>query len=51
MIDKIESLISLREVARRDKDYVEADRIRDALSDMSVVLNDGPEGVSWKIKH
>ena len=51
LIDKIESLISLREVARRDKDYVEADRIRDALSDMSVVLNDGPEGVSWKIKH
>ena len=51
LIDKIESLISEREAARRNKNYVEADRIRDVLSDMSVVLNDGPEGVSWKIKH
>ena len=51
LIDKIESLISLREAARKNKDYVEADRLRDVLSDMDVALNDSPDGVSWKIKH
>ena len=51
LVDKIESLISLREAARKNKDYVEADRLRDMLSDMDVVLNDSSDGVSWKIKH
>ena len=51
VVDKIESLVSLREDARRNKDFVEADRLRNLLSGMSVVLNDGPEGVTWKIKH
>tara|TARA_Y100000992_G_C21048332_1_gene388310 strand:- start:67 stop:615 length:549 start_codon:yes stop_codon:yes gene_type:complete len=50
LVDKIESLISLREDARRNKDYVEADRLRDELSAIDVVLKDGPDGVSWKIK-
>ena len=49
--DKIESLIAKRELARKNKDYSEADRIRDTLSGMNVVLNDGPSGVTWKIKH
>tara|TARA_B100000123_G_scaffold135977_1_gene100306 strand:+ start:4 stop:1335 length:1332 start_codon:yes stop_codon:yes gene_type:complete len=51
LADKIESLISQREAARKNKDYVEADRLRDVLSDMDVTLNDGSNGVSWKIKH
>ena len=51
LVDKIESLISLREAARKNKDYIEADRLRDVLSDMDVALNDGSDGVSWKIKH
>jgi len=49
--DKIESLIAKRELARKNKDYSEADRIRDTLAEMHVVLNDGPSGVTWKIKH
>tara|TARA_B100000676_G_scaffold262299_1_gene273285 strand:- start:344 stop:1675 length:1332 start_codon:yes stop_codon:yes gene_type:complete len=49
--DKIESLIAKRELARKNKDYSEADRIRDTLSGMNVVLNDDPSGVTWKIKH
>ena len=49
--DKIESLIMEREVARKSKNFAEADRIRDALSDMNVTLNDAPNGVTWKIKH
>ena len=51
LVDEIESLISLREAARKNKDYVEADRLRDVLSDMDVTLNDSSDGVSWKIKH
>ena len=51
LVDRIESLISLREAARKNKDYIEADRLRDVLSDMDVTLNDGSDGVSWKIKH
>ena len=51
LVDKIESLISQREAARKNKDYVEADRLRDMLSDMDVALNDSSDGVSWKIKH
>ena len=51
LVDKIESLISLREAARKNKDYIEADRLRDVLTDMDVALNDGSDGVSWKIKH
>ena len=46
LIDRIESLISLREAARKNKDYVEADRLRDVLSDMDVTLSDGSDGVS-----
>ena len=51
LVDKIESLISLREAARKNKDYIEADRLRDVLSDMDVAINDDSNGVSWKIKH
>ena len=51
LVDKIESLISLREAARKNKDYIEADRLRDVLLDMEVVLKDSSDGVSWKIKH
>ena len=51
LVDEIESLISLREAARKNQDYIEADRLRDVLSDMDVTLNDSSNGVSWKIKH
>tara|TARA_B100000902_G_scaffold376355_1_gene407341 strand:- start:69 stop:1331 length:1263 start_codon:yes stop_codon:yes gene_type:complete len=47
---KIENLILKREKARKDKDYNEADSIRDQLESMRIILEDGPNGVSWKIK-
>ena len=47
---KIENLISKRETARKNKDYDEADSIRVQLESMSIILEDGPDGVSWKIK-
>tara|TARA_Y100000389_G_C17412834_1_gene491950 strand:+ start:153 stop:1487 length:1335 start_codon:yes stop_codon:yes gene_type:complete len=48
---KIEALIANREIARKDKDYLQADKIRDELIAMDIELEDGPDGVSWKIKH
>jgi len=46
----IENLIEKREMARKNKDFVQADSIRDQLTTLSVVLEDGPSGVTWKIK-
>ena len=48
--NKIEELISQRETARKNKDYVSADQIRNTLTSMNVDLKDGPSGVTWKIK-
>ena len=47
---KIENLIAKREKARNNKNYDEADLIRNQLESMSVILEDGPDGVTWKIK-
>lgn len=46
----IESLIKKRELARKNKDFTEADSIRDQLTALNVELEDGSAGVSWKIK-
>lgn len=48
-VAKIESLISARNEARHRKDWSEADRIRQLLSQMSIVLEDGPQGTTWKV--
>ena len=46
----IEGLITARAEARKSRDFAEADRIRDELDAMGVVLKDGPEGTSWEVK-
>lgn len=46
---KVEQLIEARLVARKSKDFAEADRIRDELAEMGVALKDGPEGTTWEI--
>lgn len=47
---QVEELIEKRQEARRNKDFAEADRIRDQLLGMGIVLEDTREGVKWKRK-
>ncbi|NIP19122.1 MAG: cysteine--tRNA ligase [Xanthomonadales bacterium] len=44
----IEAMIAERIAAREQKNWAEADRIRDELERQGVVLEDGPEGTSWR---
>jgi len=45
---QVEALIAARTQARADKNWAEADRIRDELKDMGIVLEDTPQGIKWK---
>ena len=45
---EIDKLIAARQQARQDKNWAEADRIRDQLAAMSIVIEDGAEGTTWK---
>ncbi len=46
----LQLLVGLREDARKRKDFAAADRIRDALAQLGVVLEDTRDGVRWKRK-
>ncbi len=46
--EKIEALIVARKEARENKDWAEADRIRDELDAMSVVLEDKDGRTIWR---
>lgn len=45
--EQIEALIEQRNQARKDKDFAEADRVRDVLTANGIVLKDSREGTSW----
>jgi cysteinyl-tRNA synthetase len=46
---KIESLISARTAARQAKDFAEADRIRDELAAMGIMVKDSKAGTTWEL--
>lgn len=47
---EVEALIEQRQAARKAKNFAEADRIRDQLNGMGILLKDTPQGVQWSRK-
>jgi len=45
---EIDALLLERNAARKARDFAAADRIRDQLLAMSVIIEDGPAGSSWR---
>jgi cysteinyl-tRNA synthetase len=43
------TLITLRNAARKNKDFSTADKIRKALSDFGITLEDRPGGTEWSL--
>jgi cysteinyl-tRNA synthetase len=48
-VEVVEKLIAARIDARKQKNFNEADRIRDELSAIGVVLKDSKDGTTWEI--
>ena len=47
---KVEALLADRVQARKAKDWPTADRIRDELNALNVVVMDGPDGATWRLR-
>lgn len=47
-VDKIEQMIAQRVEAKKAKNFAEADRIRKELLDAGVILEDTPQGTTWR---
>jgi cysteinyl-tRNA synthetase len=44
----IDSMIELRLAAKKSKNFAEADRIRKELADAGIILEDTPQGTTWR---
>lgn len=47
LVSFVESRIALRAEAKKNKNWGEADRIRDELKEKGILLTDTPDGVKW----
>ncbi len=45
---EIDALVQAREAARGAKDFAEADRLRDKLTELDIVVEDTPNGPVWR---
>lgn len=50
-VAKIEQLIQARNDARKNKNWAEADRLRDELDQIGVVLEDQASGTIWRLRN
>ncbi len=48
--DQINRMIRERHEARKERDWKRADGIRESLSSMGIVLEDGPTGTTWRVE-
>ena len=46
--EEVEKLIFERDFARKNRDFTKSDMIRDILLSKGIILEDGPEGTTWK---
>ncbi len=46
--ERIEAMLAERAAARKAKDFKTSDRIRDELAAQGVVIEDGPQGATWR---
>jgi cysteinyl-tRNA synthetase len=46
--ERVENLITARADAKARRDFAEADRIREELKAEGVLLEDGPQGTTWR---
>ena len=46
--ERVDALVAERNEARARKDFQRADAIRDQLQDEGIILEDGPNGTSWR---
>ena len=47
--DRVNALIDARNAARKARNFKEADRIRDELAELGVVVKDSKEGSTWEL--
>ena len=45
---EVDRLVAARIEARKNKDFGEADRLREELSEAGIILEDGPQGTTWR---
>ncbi len=48
--EEIEAMIVKRAEARKARDFKTADAIRDELAAKGIILEDGPQGTTWRVK-
>jgi cysteinyl-tRNA synthetase len=47
-VEQIDTLIAARQAAKAAKNYAEADRLRAELTSAGIVLEDSPQGTTWR---
>jgi cysteinyl-tRNA synthetase len=45
---QIEQLVAARVAAKRERNFAEADRIRDELRALNIIVEDSPQGTTWR---